>query len=88
MVDSLEINPSPYRETAPALGRLPGERHRAHRDLVPDALFIIESGGFRRHCNGRTAGWKWGGMARGKLILKSDFADAMPELARFCAHTD
>jgi small-conductance mechanosensitive channel/CRP-like cAMP-binding protein len=56
--------------------------------VVPDALYIIESGVISASLL-RSDGWQeLGRMGPGELIGETGFVDATPTLARFCAYTD
>jgi small-conductance mechanosensitive channel/CRP-like cAMP-binding protein len=56
--------------------------------VVPDALFIIESGIISASIQ-RTDGWmEVGRMGPGELIGETGFVDGTPTVARFCAYTD
>ncbi|MFK3973724.1 mechanosensitive ion channel domain-containing protein [Pseudomonas sp. NPDC087358] len=56
--------------------------------VVPDALYIIESGVLSASVQ-RPEGWlEVGRMGPGELIGETGFVDATPTMARFCAYTD
>ncbi len=58
------------------------------QDVVPDALYIIESGVVSAAVQHGDGWLEIGRMGPGELIGESGFVDQSPTLARFCAYTD
>jgi len=58
------------------------------QDIVPDALYIIESGVVSASVLHGDTWLEVGRMGPGELIGETGFVDQTPTLARFCAYTD